>query len=224
MAKTRGLTNCGLSSVRTVEFNHTRAAGTTVGLVLDFGLFDLADGGEEINQILIAGGPRKLSLSVPCCNTDCWSTHIAHVDDCASLTTRSSEVGEGIGRNRSDRGVVEATAEARGTAVATTETTAKATATTSETASAAEASTATEATIATTTAKAHTRGTCEAVLADFKRTALPLISVELGNSVARIIWGFESDDTGTLGTTGGVGVHIGTNDCTLLGYRQVKSI
>lgn len=42
------------------EANHTRAARAAVGLVLDFGLLDLADGLEELDQVIIAGRPGEL--------------------------------------------------------------------------------------------------------------------------------------------------------------------
>lgn len=40
-----------------VEADNTSAAGTATGLILDFGLLHLADGGEELNQIVVAGRP-----------------------------------------------------------------------------------------------------------------------------------------------------------------------
>lgn len=41
-----------------IEANNTSAAGATIGFVLDFSLLDLANGGEELNKILVAGRPR----------------------------------------------------------------------------------------------------------------------------------------------------------------------
>lgn len=46
--------------VGTVEPNDTGAARPPTRLVLDLGLLDLADGGEQIDQILVARGPREL--------------------------------------------------------------------------------------------------------------------------------------------------------------------
>ena len=45
-----------------VEANNTSAPGSAVRLVLNFGLLDLSDGGEELDQILVACGPRKLLM------------------------------------------------------------------------------------------------------------------------------------------------------------------
>lgn len=54
--------NGSLSIVGSVETDHTGTAGSSIGLVLDLGLFDLADGSEEFNEILIASRPRKLHV------------------------------------------------------------------------------------------------------------------------------------------------------------------
>lgn len=43
-----------------VESNNTSSARSTIGLILDFGLFNLSNGGEKLNKILIAGRPWKL--------------------------------------------------------------------------------------------------------------------------------------------------------------------
>lgn len=55
----------GDGSVRVVdgvEANNTSAARTSIGLILNLGLLNLADCGEELNEILIAGRPRQLEL------------------------------------------------------------------------------------------------------------------------------------------------------------------
>lgn len=51
----RELGNGSVSVVDGVETNNTSAARTSIGLVLDLGLLNLADCGEELNEILIAG-------------------------------------------------------------------------------------------------------------------------------------------------------------------------
>lgn len=56
------LTDGGVSGIRSVELDDTGAAGTAIGLVLDFGAIDLADGREQVNQVVIASGPRKLFI------------------------------------------------------------------------------------------------------------------------------------------------------------------
>ena len=43
------------------ELHNTRACRATVRLVLDLGALDLADGGEELNKILVAGAPWQLN-------------------------------------------------------------------------------------------------------------------------------------------------------------------
>jgi hypothetical protein len=101
----------------------------------------------------------------------------------------------------------ETNAEASTTAKAATATSREAAATAK---AAAEATTATE---AGTTAS-------EAVLTDFQRTTLPFVAIELGNSVARVIRRLKGNDTRALGATGRVGVHIGTNNGTLLGCEE----
>lgn len=49
-----------LGVLNSVEANDTGSAGTSVWLVLNLGLLDLSDGGEELDEILVAGGPWKL--------------------------------------------------------------------------------------------------------------------------------------------------------------------
>lgn len=50
--------------VNSVEANNTSAARASVWLVLNLGLLNLADCGEELNKILIAGRPRQLELAL----------------------------------------------------------------------------------------------------------------------------------------------------------------
>jgi hypothetical protein len=42
------------------KFDDTGAARATIRLILDLSTFDLADGGEQFNQILVAGRPGQL--------------------------------------------------------------------------------------------------------------------------------------------------------------------
>lgn len=53
-------TDSSFSSVRTVELNHTGATGATIGLILNFGAINLADGGEQVDEVLVAGRPGQL--------------------------------------------------------------------------------------------------------------------------------------------------------------------
>lgn len=56
-------TNCGFRSIGSIKLNHTSTAGAAVGFVLDFSTINLADGGEQIDQVLIASRPGQLGLS-----------------------------------------------------------------------------------------------------------------------------------------------------------------
>ena len=49
-----------LGSVGRVESDNAGTAGSTARLVLDFGLLNLAYGGEQLNEIVVAGRPREL--------------------------------------------------------------------------------------------------------------------------------------------------------------------
>lgn len=49
-----------LGRVSAVEADNSTATGSTAGLVLDLGLFDLSNGREEFDKIFIAGGPGEL--------------------------------------------------------------------------------------------------------------------------------------------------------------------
>lgn len=60
----RELGDGGVGVVDSVETNNTSAARTSIGLILDLGLLNLADCGEELNEILVAGGPRQLELAL----------------------------------------------------------------------------------------------------------------------------------------------------------------
>lgn len=50
--------------VDSVEADNTSAARTSVWLVLNLGLLNLADCGKELDEILIAGRPRQLALAL----------------------------------------------------------------------------------------------------------------------------------------------------------------
>lgn len=51
-----------LRVVGVVETNDAGATRASIWLVLNLGLLNLADRGEELNEILIAGRPRQLEL------------------------------------------------------------------------------------------------------------------------------------------------------------------
>ena len=137
--------------------------------------------------------------------------YIADVDSLARLAARTGIVGEGIGRVRLGSGIAttESTTTAATTLVASTSSTTISTTATkasSETAASAEASATAKAsaTTETTSEAAATEaglGACEAIFADFKVAALPVITVELRDSIACVFDGLESNDTRTLRTT-----------------------
>lgn len=149
------------------------------------------------------------------------STHVPHVDNLAPLGARGSEIGKGVGRDRSSRIVVEASSGGEATAttasVASAEAaTASAEATTTE-AAAAEAATAAEAPSAT---KAHP-GVCEAVGADLEDATLPVIAIKLLDSVSSIVGGFEDHDAGSLGPSIRPQVDVGADDTASAGCETV---
>lgn len=59
------LGDCSLRGFSRIETNHTSSARPTARLVLNLGLLNLSDSGEQFNKILVARGPGKLpSVSV----------------------------------------------------------------------------------------------------------------------------------------------------------------
>jgi len=64
----RELGNGSCSVVLVVEFDNTGSTRTSVGLVLNLRALDFANGCEKLNQILVAGGPGKLSGGQSCEN------------------------------------------------------------------------------------------------------------------------------------------------------------
>jgi hypothetical protein len=159
-------------------------------------------------------------------------THVANIDNSTLVTIGSSVVGErigGTGRSgrsalvKSTTGVTAVRTTLRRATEASTaaEATAKAATSSKSTATshrAAEASTTSHGPTEATAAAAEARTTAsKSILANFKSTALPVISVELRNGVTGIIRGLEGNDARTLGASSGVGVDVSTNDATLLG-------
>lgn len=158
-------------------------------------------------------------------------TYIADVDHGTLVAIGSRKVREGVWRTgRNGRTLVEPTTgistratKSTATAETTTEATTadKSTTTSHGSTEAAAASHGTaEATTAAAGAAKATTTTSESILADFQGTTLPIIAVELRNSVPGIIRGLESNDTRALGASSGVGVHVSTNDGALLGCSR----
>ena len=160
------------------------------------------------------------------------NTHIANINNRASLAARGCKISEWV-RGIRGNGSFKATA-AKTTTTTTRSTTSETTTATESTGKAAATSKATTTTAgeATATSKAATEAATttetgatasEAVLPNLKRTSLPLIAIELRNCVARIVGRLKCDNARTLGATGRVGVHICTNNGTLLGCRGGSS-
>ena len=77
----------------------------------------------------------------------------------------------------------------------------------------APATSATSATKASTSAKA-TRSASITVLTNIKSATLPIVAVELGDSIPAVLGCLERDNTGTLGTAIGGNVNISADDLT----------
>lgn len=112
--------------------------------------------------------------------------------------------------------------ESRGT------TKASATAKAAEAAASAEASTAAEAaaeatTTAETTAATESTGTCKPILTHLEVPALPLVAVELLDSIASVVRRLEGDNARALGPAIGSDMHIGANNLAIDRCRRVVS-
>jgi hypothetical protein len=207
------------------ELDNAGAARATVRLVLDLGTLDLADSGEQLDQVFVAGAPRK----------------VANVDDGRRVHARGGEVGERVrSSSRSGRGSAvtssarrrASVATARSTvtalraavtaaAVATSEsaTTSKAWARTEST-TAAKASVESTTTIAASEAAATTEASTaaeassagKAVFTDLEETAGPVVAVELLDGVLGVFRSLEGDDTRALGSSIRSHVNVGADD------------
>lgn len=166
-------------------------------------------------------------------------TYVADVNYSTLVAVGSSVVSEWVGGAGRHRGALleAATGVTTTTTRRTTEAPAAAEATTEATTSdkstaAAHGATETAATShgspkATTAAAAAKASTTagKSVLADFKGATLPVVTIELLNGDTGIVGGLESNDTRALGASSGIGVHVSTNDGTILSCieNQVNS-
>lgn len=164
-------------------------------------------------------------------------TYVADVNYSTLVAVGSSVVSEWVGGAGRHRGaLLEAATGVTTTTRRTTEAPAAAEATTEATTSdkstaAAHGATETAATShgsskATTAAAAKASTAAgKSVLADFKRATLPVVTIELLNGDTGIVGGLESNNTRALGASGGIGVHVSTNDGTILSCieNQVNS-
>lgn len=60
MSKDLQLTDSSAGIIYAAKLDNTGSARATVGLVLDLGTLHLANSGEELDQILVAGRPGQL--------------------------------------------------------------------------------------------------------------------------------------------------------------------
>lgn len=214
------LTNRSLCVLCSIKLDNTGTTGASVRLVLDLSTLDLANCREQLDEILVAGGPGKLLGFSKQCEGGGGSsaTYVADVDCGAALAAGCREVGEWIwcsGRSwpsvkPSNRAALAAVATSTKTAT-TAKPASKTAATSKSTAADTETSTASEAsTKAATTTERWWSG--EPILADFECPTLPIIAVELSDSVTSILGGFECDDTGSFRATIGCDVDISPDD------------
>jgi hypothetical protein len=216
----RELFDRSVGTLRRVESNDTCPPRPPVWFILDLGLFNLSDGGEKLNKVLVARRPGKLSdLLARDSVQGSHGTYVANVNRLASLRSASGIVCEGVGSSSRDSSI-ETTAG--GSSVSTTEASAAAKASAKATASSkcATRSPKTSSEATTTTAKSTTATesgsrTCKAVLADLERATLPVVAVELLDGVASVVWGFECNNARALGATVRPDVDVGTDDSTV---------
>jgi hypothetical protein len=190
----KGRTNRSLGTLRAFELDHSRSARAAARLVLDLGSLDGSDGREEIDEVLVAGGPRQ----------------VLDEDDGAHLAVGACVVSELVRGLATARAAVEPAACAEPASASAEPASAVATATSSESTATAEAATeaasASASGIATATSSESTataeaaaeaataRGAGEAVLADLNHAAVPLVAVELLDGVAGVVGVVVDDD------------------------------
>lgn len=209
-----------ISTLSRVKSNDTCSSRPPVWFILDLSLFNLSDGGEKLNEVLVARRPGKLSgLLAGNSMQGSYNTYVTDVNGLASLRSASGVVGEGVRSSCWDSSI-EATAG--GSSVATAKATTAAKPSAKTTASSKGATRGPEASSkATTTAAKSTAATesgsrtCKAVLADFEGASLPVIPVELLNGVTSVVWGFECNNARTFGATIRPNVDVGTDDSTV---------
>lgn len=145
-------------------------------------------------------------------------TYVADVNDLISLSSSGGEIGERV--RRSGRGwasivvtTTRSTAKVAAKASTAWESAAEATTSTKWSTTASAKATA-EASSGTAEASTRREVASEAVLANLKWAALPVVPVELLDGVARIVWRLKGNNTRALWTTVWTNVDISANDST----------
>jgi hypothetical protein len=151
-------------------------------------------------------------------------THVADKDSFALLTTASGMVGKLIGGHRSTKVGSRGGATSKSASSSTEASTATPKRATTSAESTTKAATASEAAsssgkTSTTSAEpsathAESPSTSKTVLPYFELTTLPVMTIELSNSIASIFRGFKSDNPTSLGTSVGSDMYISANRST----------
>ena len=159
--------------------------------------------------------------------------YIPNIDDRASFASRRGEISERIRRGSSGIGTGTGIV-ARGTAVAAAAAAkvpsspaipaSKGTTATTEPTSGAHPSAASARSETATADESAAGGSCEAILSDFQHAALPVVVVELGNSVASIVSAFKGHHARAFRTTIVTDVDVGADHATMLGYTEESVI
>jgi hypothetical protein len=82
-----GLTDCSLGVIRTVELDDSSTSRSSTRLVLDFCTLDLTNGGEQLDEIFVTGGPGQLDFVSTHYSDMETLTHVSHIDDLALLSS-----------------------------------------------------------------------------------------------------------------------------------------
>lgn len=153
-------------------------------------------------------------------------SYVADIDGLTALSTSSSEVSEGVRRDRAGGGLKAWTACAAAEATSATEAAAEASTAAAKSSTTTKASTksTSHSAIAAPAAEAHARAAAASVsvLANLKDSALPVVPIELLDGVASIIGALENNNTRSLGTAVRSNVDVGANDGTISGYENVR--
>lgn len=224
----------GLGRVGAVEADNTASARAAARFILNLCLLDLTDGLEEFDEIVVACRPGKLGRSQQSRGRRRkegvrGDAYIANEDGVALLNTGRGVVGEGVRLHRSVAGIEGSTAAGRAAGAAEPTATAAITAhkapatdkSTPATKAACKASAYAEPAPAVA-ASTHAR-TSEAILADLKNPALPVIAVVLLDGVPSIIGRLEYHNARALGSAVGTKMDVGANNAACAGCPGVNN-